>query len=59
MSRPVEGWEEGFAAFVYTPGFTVTSPPHVRSEHDLVSLAMETQPHDPPVFAPHMRGTCS
>jgi len=36
-----------------------TSPPHVRSEHDLVSLATETQPHDPPVFAPHMRGTCN
>ena len=37
----------------------LTSPPHVRSEHDSVSLAMETQPHDPPVFAPHMRGTCT
>jgi len=36
-----------------------TSPPHVRSEHDLVSLATETQPHDPLVFAPHMRGTCT
>jgi len=31
----------------------------VRSEHDLASLATETQPHDPPVFAPHMRGTCT
>ena len=31
----------------------------MRSEHDSVSLAMETQPHDPPVFAPHMRGTCT
>ena len=38
--------------------YEYTSPPHVRSEHDLVSSATETQPHDPPVFAPHMRGTC-
>jgi len=46
LSRAAENGHEG------------TSPPHVRSEHDLVSLATETQPHDPLVFAPHMRGTC-
>ena len=35
-----------------------TSPPHVveRTQFTVVSLATETQPHDPRVFAPQMRG---